>query len=142
MLHLLDGTSRDTYLLTAAHEGIRSGALVRWVQPCAADPPMVAVAFRRDAATSPLVLDSHRFALCRIPESDRLLRATFASTNRLGEDPFLGLRTFLTLGGCPVPTAAQGWLECELAFNLDLEADCSLYVGLVGDGRAPGASKP
>jgi flavin reductase (DIM6/NTAB) family NADH-FMN oxidoreductase RutF len=139
MLHLLDGCSRGHFLLTAAHEGTRSGTLVRWVQPCATDPPMVAVAFRRDGIVQPLVHGSHRFALARVPDTDRLLQAVFATSHGPGEDPFLGIRTFLTPGGCPVPAATRGWLECEMAFNIDLEADCGLYVGLVSAaGRAPG----
>ncbi|MHC5006226.1 MAG: flavin reductase [Planctomycetota bacterium] len=135
MLGLLDGSSHGFFLLTATHDGVRSGTVARWVQPCAANPPMVTVAFRKGNATSPLVYDSRRFTLCRVPESDRLLRATFESGPGLGEDPFLGLRNFSTPNGCPVPASALGWLDCELAFNLDLEAECGLYVGRVRDGE-------
>jgi flavin reductase (DIM6/NTAB) family NADH-FMN oxidoreductase RutF len=99
---------------------------------------MVTVAFRKGSATSPLVYDRRRFALCRVPESDRLLRATFEAGPGLGEDPFLGLRTVSTPNGCPVPASALGWLECELVFNLDLEAECGLYVGRVRHGETPG----
>jgi flavin reductase (DIM6/NTAB) family NADH-FMN oxidoreductase RutF len=138
LLGLLDCNAHGLFLLTAAHEGTRGGTVVRWVQPCAADPPMVTVAFRKGCAASPLVHDSRRFALCRVPESDRLLRATFGTSHGLGEDPFLGLRTFSTPNGCPVPESSLGWLECELAFNLDLEAEYGLYVGRVRDGEMPG----
>ncbi|MHC4082437.1 MAG: flavin reductase family protein [Planctomycetota bacterium] len=140
MLGLLDGSSHGLFLLTAAHEGMRSGTLVRWVQTCATDPPMVSVAFRKGSATSPLVYDSRRFGLCRIPEADRLVQATFTNGHRLGEDPFLSLRTVFTPNGCPVPASALGWLECELAFNIDLEAECGLYVGRVRDGETRGAA--
>ena len=88
--------------------------------------------------SEPSVNEELVIALCRLPESDRLLRATFASGNGWGEDPFLGMRTISTPHGCPVPASARGWLECTLAFNIDLEADCGLYVGRVCDGRAPG----
>jgi flavin reductase (DIM6/NTAB) family NADH-FMN oxidoreductase RutF len=71
----------------------------------------------------------------RLRQPDRLLRATFQSGPGLGEDPFLGLRTVPTPNGCPVPASALGWLECDLAFNLDLEAECGLYVGRVRDGE-------
>jgi flavin reductase (DIM6/NTAB) family NADH-FMN oxidoreductase RutF len=138
MLGLLDGISPGAFLLTATHEGTRGGTVVRWVQPCAANPPMVTVAFRRGIATAPLVYDSRRFALCRIPQADRLLRATFKNGHGLGEDPFLSLRTFSTPNGCPVPASAVGWLECELAFNIDLEAECGLYVGIVCAGEIAG----
>jgi flavin reductase (DIM6/NTAB) family NADH-FMN oxidoreductase RutF len=131
MLHLFERFPTGLFLLTATHDGVRSGALVRWVQPCAATPPMVTVAFRRGIFTSSLIYDSRRFAVCRFPETDRLLRSTFASYHEPAEDPFLGSRTITTPNGCPVPQAALGWLECELAFNIDLEADFGLYVGLV-----------
>jgi flavin reductase (DIM6/NTAB) family NADH-FMN oxidoreductase RutF len=69
-----------------------------------------------------------------------LLRATFETGHGLGEDPFLGIRTILTPGGCPIPASAPGWLECALAFNIDLEAECGLYVGRVRAGKAPAAA--
>lgn len=133
MLHLFEGCSAGLFLLTAIHNDTRSGALARWVQPCAATPPMVTVAFRRGIEVSGLIYDSRRFALCRIPQTDRRLRWAFASGREPGEDPFVGLRTIATPNGCPVPEAAAGWLECELAFNIDLEADFGLYIGLVRD---------
>ncbi|MHC5006409.1 MAG: flavin reductase [Planctomycetota bacterium] len=104
------------------------------------ESPIRTVAFRRGSATSPLVYDSRRFALCPVPKTARLLRATFETGHGLGEDPFLGIRTILTPGGCPIPASAPGWLECALAFNIDLEAECGLYVGRVRAGKAPAAA--
>jgi flavin reductase (DIM6/NTAB) family NADH-FMN oxidoreductase RutF len=138
MLTLFEGCSAGLFLLTSTYDGVRSGALVRWVQPCAGKPPMVTVAFRRGILASSLIYDSRRFAICRIPETDRLLRSAFASRHEPGADPFLGIKTTATPNGCPVPVSAVGWLECELAFNIDLEADFGLYVGLVCDAGVLG----
>ena len=50
-------------------------------------------------------------------------------------DPFEGIATQRAPGGPPVPSCATAWASCELAFNLDLEADAILYVGRIVAAR-------
>lgn len=133
---LLAGIPHGTYVMTSAHDGARSGVLVRWVQPAAANPPMVSVAFPRGSAVAALVCDSRRFALCRLAEGDRYTRLKFAEVRDPRIDPFLGLPVRTTPGGLPLPGRAVTYLDCRLAFNLDLEADCGFYVGRVMSGAA------
>jgi flavin reductase (DIM6/NTAB) family NADH-FMN oxidoreductase RutF len=122
------------FLLTAAHDGARSAILVTWVQPCAADSPLVMTALATSRPVTPLIRDSRGFALCQIAADDRFLSRKFATTPVQGEDPFVGLDTFTAASGAPIVSRAMSYLDCELVRHVDLEADCGLYVGLVRAG--------
>jgi flavin reductase (DIM6/NTAB) family NADH-FMN oxidoreductase RutF len=122
------------FVLTSAYNGVRSGVLTRWVQPCSAEPPHVMVAVERGSAVEPLIRDSHHFALCQIADGDRLLLRTFSTPPERGEDPFVALPAHATPTGSPVIERALGYLDCELVRHIVLDADYRVYVGQVHRG--------
>ena len=122
------------FVLTSAYNGARSGALVQWVQRCAANPPLVMAAVATGLAVVPLIRDSHRFALCQVGEDDRFLARKFSTAPLYGEDPFVSVPTTSSPGGAPIVHRAISWIECEVVRHIDLESDYGLYVGVVRHG--------
>ncbi len=123
------------YVMTAAHDGRRSGLVARWAMQCSAEPPMVAVAIFRGHWAETLIRDSHCFAICRVDASDRLVQKKFSDSARRDCDPFDCLAVEKLSTGTPVLKRAISVLDCVVVRHLDLEADHSLYIGQVVNGR-------
>ena len=140
--------SRGLFVLTAQHEGKRAGVLVRSVQACADEPPLVAVAVKTGHWVEPLIRDSHVFALCRVSAGERLLLRKVAETSRPRDgDPLDCVATERLVTGAPVLTRSTLALDCEVLRHFDLEADHELFIGLVravkiGAGDAAVVEKP
>lgn len=130
------------FLLTSAHEGLRSAVLARWVQQCSHQPPLVMVALPKGSPVEPLIRDSHCFALCQISECDRFLARKFARTPDRTEDPFDTLPTSCAPSGSPLVDRAMSYLDCEVVRHVELEADCRLYIGQVTAGGLLNGGKP
>ncbi len=130
------------FVLTAAFEAKRSGMIVRWVQPCAEEPLLVAVAARRGHSIEPLIRDSHSFAICRIDPEDKLLTRKFAVHRPPDDtgDPFDAVPVETLVTGSPIIRRSPLVLDCEVVRHFDLEADHELFVGLVVAGRGTGAA--
>ena len=79
------------FVLTARHEDRRMGMLCSWVQQVCFEPAMVMVAIAKGRPIMPLISESHRFGLCQLAKSDKLLLRKFAGKLEPNEDPFLGL---------------------------------------------------
>jgi flavin reductase (DIM6/NTAB) family NADH-FMN oxidoreductase RutF len=129
------------FVLTASHEGKRSGVVVKSVAWAADEPLLLAAFVRRGHWIEPIIRDSRRFALCRVddaasPQSVLLLKR-FAETSRPREgDPFDGVETMPVLTGAPTLARSGLVFDCEVHRHFDLEADHELYVGLVRAVRA------
>jgi flavin reductase (DIM6/NTAB) family NADH-FMN oxidoreductase RutF len=137
---LLDKLLGGVYVLTAAHESRRSGQVVRWVMPCAEEPPLVCVAVRKGHAVEPLIRDSGRFAVCRLDPRDKALTRRFSPGRPPDSrtDPFEGLEVCRLQTGAPVLLRSVVALDCELVRHFDAESDHDLYIGLVvGGGVRP-----
>lgn len=127
----LDLIPRGRFLLTAACGDQRRGVLVRWVQRCGGDPPMLLLALPKGQVLSPLIRDSRHFVLAAVREDDRLLARLFGAGASSEHDPFLGLPLRLSSGGAPIVERAAWFAECEMVRHLDFDTDCELYFGLV-----------
>ena len=123
------------FVMTAAHDGRRSGLIARWAMQCSAEPPMIAVSIFRGHWAETLIRDSHCFALCRVDMNDRLVQKKFSDSARRDCDPFDCLTVERLSTGAPVLKRAFSVVDCVVVRHLDLEADHSLYIGQVGNGR-------
>ncbi len=125
------------FVLTAAFETKRSGMIVRWVQPCADEPLLIAVAARRGHSIEPLIRDSHCFAVCRIDPEDKLMTRKFAVHRPPDDtgDPFDSMAVDTLATGSPIIRRSPLVLDCEVVRHFDLEADHELFIGLVRAGR-------
>ena len=75
----IDWIPRGLFLVTSAHEGLRSGVLTEWVQQCLSRPPMVMVTLPKGALVEPLIRDSRSFVICQIGQGDRILHHKFSA---------------------------------------------------------------
>lgn len=123
------------FVLTAAHDGCRSGALVHWVQRCADAPPMVVVALRKGHPIEPLIRDSRAFCLNLLADEDVLLRRKFEGSHTHGDDPFISLSATCAPSGSPVLLRARAYIDCEMMRHLDIESEFEVYIGLVRQTR-------
>jgi len=131
--HALSLIPTGRYVMTAAFEAKRAGAIVNWVQPCSEEPVLICVAARKGHTVEPLIRDSHAFGLCMIREDDRLLARKFEGhipPDELG-DPFDSLEVESMMTGSPLIKRSLVAFDCEVVRHFDLEADHELYVGQV-----------
>jgi cob(II)yrinic acid a,c-diamide reductase len=134
--------SRGLYVLTACFENKRAGVLVRSLQSCADEPPLIAVAVKTGHWIEPLIRDSHVFAVCKVSSNDRLLLRKFAETSRPRDgDPFDCVRVERLVTGAPVISKSSLVLDCTVLRHFDLEADHELFIGQVVASRV-GAPTP
>ncbi len=122
-----------TWVMTSAHDGQRSGVVVRWVQRCATEPVLLSVSVPKCHAMETLIRDSRGFALNLVDETDRLLLRKFDGYTPPDEhsDPFDALPVERWTSGAPILKRAIAAVDCEVVRHLDLESDCELFIGLV-----------
>lgn len=130
------------FLITAAHEGVRSGVLIRWVQRCSQKPNMVTVALPKGMPVEPLIRDSRHFAICQISAEDVFLQRKFATIPERSDDPFVALNVETAPSGSPVVSRAMNYLDCELITHIEFESQFRLYVGQVQHAAVLNQAKP
>jgi flavin reductase (DIM6/NTAB) family NADH-FMN oxidoreductase RutF len=133
---------RGLFVMTSAFEHSRSGVLVKWVQRCSSDPPLIIVAVPKGQPVEPLIRDSRSFALCQIAEDDAYLFRKFAQTHDRADDPFVALDMRCGTMGAPIIERAMSYLDCEVVRHLELDADHRLYIGQVITGGILHHGKP
>jgi flavin reductase (DIM6/NTAB) family NADH-FMN oxidoreductase RutF len=121
------------FILTAQYESRRGALLVKWVQQCSDQPPMVMVAMPRGQQIEPLIHNSRAFALCQISAEDRFLLRKFTQHQDNGEDPLVTLMTRTGRSGSPIVDRALAYFDCEIVRHLELDSDYRIYVGQVLD---------
>ncbi|MDQ7013613.1 MAG: flavin reductase family protein [Planctomycetota bacterium] len=120
------------YLMTAAHDDVLAGVIVRSVQPCSEDPPLLCVAVRTGHPIEPIIRDARCFAVCRLDDSDKLALRKFASDVPLDEqNQFDAIPTQRLATGAPVLRRSPLVFDCEVVRHFDLEAESELYIGHV-----------
>lgn len=128
-----------SYLMTASHDGVRSGMLVCSAFRCCDEPNLICVSARKGHKIDPLIRDSRSFAIGIIDPDDKLIRRRFRSTDSVpteftlvgDDDPFDALPTQILQTGSPILTRCATWFDCEVMRRVDLEAETELFVGLI-----------
>ena len=127
------------FLLTAAHDGVRSGMLVDSVQRVCSEPHLICVAARKGHKIDPLIRDSRSFAIGLVDPGDKLVNRRFQFTDSAptefvlpgDDDPFDAIPTLTLKTGSPILERCTTWFDCEVIRRVDLEAETELFVGLV-----------
>lgn len=119
------------FVMTSSHDHNRAGILVSWVQQCAFEPPLIAVAIRKGRPIEPLIRDSHSFALCQIDPDNRLLLARLKNSDEHSSDILDCIECETLSSGAPCITSAIAAIDCEVIRHFDLDADHELYIGQV-----------
>lgn len=126
------------FVMSAAFEGERAGILVRAVQPCGTEPPLICVAPRTGHRIEPLIRDSRCFAICHVDPTNKLALKKFDPDDPPDHgDPFDAIPIETLVTGSPVLRGSPLVFDCEVVRHYDLETDHELYVGQVLAARAP-----
>ncbi len=127
------------YLMTAAHNGTRSGILVSSVSRCCDEPNLICVSARKGHKIDPLIRDSRSFAVGVVKASDKLVSRRFKTSSTVPtgylsteeDDPFDAIPTRTLITGAPVLERCMTWFDCEVLRRIDLESEMELFVGVV-----------
>src|SRR5262245_51541232 len=130
------------FVLTSQFEGRSGAVMVKWVQPCADNPPMVMVALSKGQSIEPIIRDSRGFALCQISAEDRFLIRKFSQSASNGEDPLVSMMTKRAPSGSPVVDRALSYLDCEIVRHVELDCDFRVYIGQVRAGAVLNQGSP
>lgn len=127
-VELLEG---DAFVMTAAFEDQRAGMRVLSVFCCSTEPLLICVAAKKGHPIEPLIRDSHRFAICKVDPTQKLVLRKFSTEPEEGEDPFDSFLVDTLATGSPILVTSPLVLDCEVVRHFDLEADHELFVGQV-----------
>jgi flavin reductase (DIM6/NTAB) family NADH-FMN oxidoreductase RutF len=126
---------QSLYIMTSAYEDRMRGVMVSFVQQMGFDPPMISVALSKGRPIVPLLHDSHSFAICQIPPTEKLIMKRFAGGADAGDNAFEGLEIRRGKTGSPILKKGLAYLDCELVRHIDVEGDHDIYIGLVRDAE-------
>lgn len=127
------------FILTTRRGNRSTGLLASWVQQAGFDPPMVTVALGRDRYVADWVAESGRFVLNQLRAGDKHLLKHFARGFGPDEPAFTGLDLIDDARGGPVLVDALGYLDLEVAGDLDGGGDHRVLLArLVGGALLPG----
>lgn len=127
-------------ILTVAHDGVRTGVLVSWVQQAAFEPLCITVCLKRGRPAGPLIDGAGRFLLNVVGEDPTALFKHFGKGFTLQEDAFAGLALELTDFG-PLLTDCHAQLGCRVLQKVPV-GDHDLYVAEVTAARLAQPFKP
>ena len=124
-------------VVTVVVEGDAAGLTVDSLVTLSADPPLVGIALRRNAALHELLREARAFAISILASDQEHLAQHFAR----GVPPiahWTGIETTTGELGAPLIEGALGWVECRIAFEREV-GDHTLFVGeAVSVRRGPG----
>lgn len=123
--------SGSVFALASEFGRSRSIILVRWVQFCCIDPPMVAVSVRKGRPIEPIIRDSHAFALSRLDPAESFIWRKLHKADEHADDPLELIQYDRLATGSPCIRRALCSLDCEVVRHIDLEGDHELYVGQI-----------
>lgn len=123
--------SGSMFALASKFGRSRAVILVRWVQFCCVDPPMVAVSVRKGRPIEPIIRDSHAFALSRLDPNETFIWRKLQKADEHADDPLELIGHDALVTGSPCIDRALCSLDCEVVRHIDLEGDHELYVGQI-----------
>jgi flavin reductase (DIM6/NTAB) family NADH-FMN oxidoreductase RutF len=115
-------TNPEIYVITAVHQGQRSGQVATWVTLAALDPEQIRVV----AIISPrnftfdLIRHSGRFAINLLAQGQEDWLTLFGLYSTREVDKFAGLDLQTTPTGIPLLPGTCGWAECQIVQAVDL----------------------
>jgi flavin reductase (DIM6/NTAB) family NADH-FMN oxidoreductase RutF len=129
------------FLMTSAYDGKRAGQVVRSVQVCSEIPTLICIAARKGHSISPLIRDSHAFAVSVVSADDASVLRRFErewAPDEIG-DAFDALAVETLASAAPVLRRSIVAIDCEVVRHFDLEADHELYIGMPVKARIYGS---
>ncbi|MFS3128844.1 flavin reductase family protein [Nocardioides sp. Bht2] len=113
-------------VITAAHDGVGSGATVSALMSLSMEPELIVVALDRRSATLTMIQRTRRFGVNILAADQGQVAMGFAAK---GEDKFAGLAHTLE-SGVPRLAGVSGWVRCTVE-RIQPGGDHVLISGLV-----------
>ncbi len=121
-----------TTVITATHEGQRSGMAATAVSSLTADPPSLLICTNRTSRTYGFIMDSRRFAVNLIPDDLPEVVNAFASKGDK-EQQFLAAGNWRTSdNGLPILEEAVACFECRVDNWVNTKTH-AVFFGMVDD---------
>jgi flavin reductase (DIM6/NTAB) family NADH-FMN oxidoreductase RutF len=106
--------SAGVTVVTAVHEGNRSGATVNSFTSISLEPAMLTITLQKSARTHDLISKSHAFGLTILSAEQDKISDLFAGKIAGVEDRFAGLQTQTLVSGSPLLVGGLAWIDCRV----------------------------
>jgi flavin reductase (DIM6/NTAB) family NADH-FMN oxidoreductase RutF len=124
--------SYGLYVVTTRTENERGACLVNWLTQCSFEPPLVVIAFEKEAHTLKVVQQSGRFVVNVLETGQRELAGWFGRhSDKVGDKLANRVTQASPAGGIVLPEALS-WFECAVRGQSEA-GDHWLMVGEVVD---------
>lgn len=108
-----------------------NGFTLSWTTQASFKPPMVVIGVRQDSRSNAMIEASQVFAISFLEAGQQDIAEKFFQPQRRTGDKFGDLEFYTgEATGCPILTAALGYVECRVAGSLG-EGDHRVYLGEV-----------
>jgi flavin reductase (DIM6/NTAB) family NADH-FMN oxidoreductase RutF len=124
--------SYGLYVVTTRTEAERGACLVNWLTQCSFEPPMVVIAFEKEAHTLKMLQASGHFAVNVLETGQRELAGWFGRHHDKVGDKLANRATQSTPAGGIVLPEALSWFECVVR-GQTAAGDHRLVIGEVVD---------
>lgn len=128
---VLDRFHYGIYLVTISVGKQYNGMIASWVTQCSHEPPLIAVAVRKNRLSHEQILNSGAFCINVLPKEAAGMIKHFKISD--WQKKFSGIQYRLSQGGLPVVEDAIGYLDCSLDSHIPL-GDHTLFIGRIREG--------
>jgi flavin reductase (DIM6/NTAB) family NADH-FMN oxidoreductase RutF len=128
---VLDRFHYGIYLITIAADGLYNGMIASWVVQCSHEPPLVALAIRRNRLSHGQVMHAGKFTINLLPKQAMKLVKQFKIPD--WKHKFDGIGHELSPQGNPVIEDAVGYLDCVVERAIET-GDHTLFLGRITGG--------
>ena len=123
------------YMVSVASDGMYNRMIASWVVQCSSDPPLIALAIRKNRMSHSQILGSGSFTVNVLPRTYLSGIARFKAPD--WRRKFDGVDYELSPAGNPVIKGALGYLDCVVERAVDT-GDHTLFIGRVTGGAVKG----
>jgi len=106
--------SAGVTVVTAVHEGNKSGATVNSFTSISLEPAMLTITLQKSARTHDLISKSRSFGLTILSDQQSKISELFAGKISGVEDRFANLQTETLVTGSPLLVGGLAWLDCHV----------------------------
>lgn len=129
------------FILTASHEGKRTGMLASWVMQASFEPPMFTVAVRSDRYLAEWLRGGATVALCILSSDEKNMIAHFGRGFEPGQEAFEGVALVEEVAAVPVLADALGYLVGKVTGSLPT-GDHTIFSVVIEGGKLLRGGQP
>lgn len=128
---VLDKFHYGIYLITVSAAGGYNGMIASWVTQCSHEPPLVAMAIRKNRLAHQQILESGSFCINVLPKEAVDMIRQFKSPD--WKKKFDAINFKISSSGLPVLDDCVGYLDFSLESSIDT-GDHTLFIGRIKAG--------